>query len=467
MIPKSKTGFVPHLLNILVIISVSFALTSSLVCLFFCQNNDLSAYWVLPLIYAVGTLFISYKNPYNSGMSYNILHITMFVRYVLTILITVVSSEYHGIVLFKNNYNATLFLMLYEMIVVFIIMKAYSTHNKVLDNVPMDLSVDRNRIIAPVFVRFEIIITLSAIIFYPAARNTLFNFLFTEGVESVERLNGFMFVFFKIGISIIYALIIQILIRKSKRGKLAFLISCLISVLYISCNWTGNGNISRWGLVTSALVSYMVLSKVFPLYKRALTMIGGISFAIILLFSSIIKLFIHHGATGSEALIEIFSASYLNEYFQGVYPVANGITAMKECASKINLTTFLDDTISAYPFVNKLFFENGNLTETMYLNILGLNDKILPTISQGYAYFGYIGAPIFSGIFTYIALRCDTALKKTGSIYYTIAYTEIGAFCALFMAINVFIIQRTTMYFVLLLIVLILDKCICLKGSKI
>ena len=77
----------------------------------------------------------------------------------------------------------------------------------------------------------------------------------------------------------------------------------------------------------------------------------------------------------SQYLAEIFSATYMNEYFQGIYPISNGLRAMDYSNAKINFVTFLDDTISAYPLLNHLFYENGNLTQTFYQEFLNFNGE--------------------------------------------------------------------------------------------
>ena len=305
-------------------------------------------------------------------------------------------------------------------------------------------------------------VTIVASLVFPAARNSLFNFSFSaianQRVTQSEELSGIIFVFFKIGICVIYSLIIRFIVERLNKKTFGFILSIIVSILYISSSWTGNGGISRWGLLTSGLASFVVLIKEYPTKKKTLSITWGVAFLIIILVSSITKLFIHHGVTGSDALIEIFSEQYINSYFQGIYLVSAGKAAMDFSVDKIGLVTFLDDTISAYPLINHLFYQSGNCTELYFCNYIFRNDQILPTVAQGYAYFGIICSPFFSIILTMIAFRCDAALRRTKNIYETVALAQIVTWTSLFMAVNVYIIQRTTMYYVILMLILWIDK---------
>ncbi len=439
------------------------AFVAALICFTGCRNEALSAFWILPFAFCILSMITSYTDERLNGLSYNIIKVLMFLRYVLMTAATVTTQYYDGLTLSIESYSTTLYLMLYEMFVVFCVI-AYraNKHSNVNIGVAID---DQNTYgaLLNLFCIFVVGVTLVVVMMYASARNMLFNFSFTAAedkrVDATESFIGPAFVFFKIGINVIYALgMIAISKFDKSRGNLSFIIAIIFSVIFISCNWTSGNNVSRWGLVTSMFVCYIVLSKVFPEKKSVLTKVGGFIFLYIILISSITKVMIHHAESTDEAVNDIFNIGYFNEYFQGINPVANGLKVMQARAEDINIITFLDDTISAYPWLNRLFYEAGNITETMYLNYLGTNDKILPTICQGYAHFGYLGAPIFSGFFTYIALRCDESIKKSNSIVSIVALTQIGVWCALFMAVNVFIIQRTTMYFVLLWLVTKVDK---------
>lgn len=459
-----KTNHENKQFNVLAYITVPLAIVVSIVCMFSTINTELSFFWLLPFIYAIGVMVLSYKNKNNNGIAYNIIHVTMFIRYVISVLLTVITTYYEGRVMGNNSYSITIVLMIYEMIVVFIVMKIYSTSRQRIENQPLLLDGTENRMITKLFIVFLVALTVVSIVRYPVVRNTLLNFTFTKPVPEPESLSSFVFVFFTIGVNVAYGLLIKIVAKLTHKNFITFIFLCILSIFFISSNWTGSGNINRWGLVTSAMVSYMVIVKNYPKYRNILIVIGGTAFIAVILMSSISKLYIHHGATGIYAVAEIFSAPYFNEYFQGIYPVANGLSAMQINISRINFITFLDDTISAYPWLNKLFYEYGNLTQTFYHSSLGSSDKILPTITQGYAHFGYVGAPIFSGLLTNIALRCDTSAKKTNNIYKTIAFTQIGVWCALFMAVNIYIIQRTTMYSVLLLILINIGNRVYIGG---
>lgn len=457
----------PFNIYLSVLTPISFAV--SVICLFFGINEELRHFWTLPLAYTILNLVFSKNNERLSGLGYHIINIVMFLRFVVLTPMGMFTEYYDGLALSVDSYTPTLLLMIYDMVAVFAVMAWYGKRSLIYK--PRCLSIPEGKKFGPIARMFFIFVagvTFLAILQYPQIRKTLLNFSFivnTDDEALNETLSGPVFVFFKIGINVIYALVMAWIVKHSeKRGKFALLICSIISVAFISSNWSGGGGISRWGLVTSSAVSYILLVKEFPDKKRMIITVGGVAFVMLILAASVAKLMIAHFDSSEAALGELFSVSYFNEYFQGAYPVANGLRAMEAYSDRINFITFLDDTISAYPWLNKLFYQRYNLTETMYLMFLGMEDKILPTICQGYAHFGYFLAPMFSVFLTYIALRCDTAVKHTDNIVRLVALTQIGVWCALFMAVNVFIVQRTTMYFVLLLIVLAVDRKI--TGGK-
>lgn len=457
--------------NILAYITVPLALLVGMYCIFGKLEYGATLISLLPFCYALAVLWLSYRNNNINGLAYNIIHIVMFIRYVFMTFVTVNEQRYlASSVVSHNCFHQALFLMIYEMIVVFIVMKTYSANNIVEDFSTYDNSRSQHGTIMRFFILMCCGIFFLAVAIYPKARSQLFNFSSSiiNSSTDAETLNGFFFVFFTIGISILYGVIINWIQRAKLPRRFKFILASLVSVAYISCSWSSGGTgVSRWGIVGYSLVSYCVLIKAFPERKNTLFIIGGSGFITIILVSSIIKLFLHHGATSSEALIEIFSVEYINEYFQGISQVEKGIAAMQAYKSSISLITFLDDTLSSYPLINHLFYQQGNSTAQFYLAYLMRGDKIIPTIAQGYAYFTIVGAPIFSGMLTYLSLKCDRMIKRSKDVFGTIVFSGIAIFCALFMAINVSIIHRLTMYFVITLLVLWIDKHVKIKRSVI
>lgn len=448
--------------NIYTWIVAPISIALSIYSFFYCANEKYIVFAFLPLLYGVLLLVFFHFNNRN-GLAFNIISIVMFLRYVITVAMTLLSAQYGGFSLRADNYGKVFGLMVYEMLIVFLVMFFYNTRNKAVEYASLDCIRKKGNIIRYSFFAVFFLVMLFAVLFYPSARNVMFNFSFAAASEkrvtSDRGMTGFIFVFFKIGLNVTYGLIMTAILKLVKHKNMFLLIFCLvISAIFISCNWTGGGSISRWGLVTSTLVSLIVLTKSFPKYKKSIFIIVGVTLGVIILLSSVIKVIEHHAHDTESALNDIFTGSYFSEYFQGFVPVSNALKVIDKAKDQISFTTFLDDVCSAYPWINKLFYEPGNLTETIYLNAIHMNDKIIATIVQGYAHFGVIGAPIFSGLLTYIALKCDDIMRKTDDIFIAIPISQIAVWCSLFMAVNVYIIQRTTMYFVLLLLVLWLDK---------
>lgn len=423
------------------------------VCFFKCENSTFRLFSLLPFLFGIVSFPITTSTISNT-ISYNIINFVMFLRYTCTVLF----YSLRGTVNIKASIkNETFFLMLYEMLVVCAILTILGTKRR---NVAK-LSNNNFKFEKVDYILMAAIgvITLGIIIMYPSVRATIFNFSIssktTMASQDSEALSGPLFVCFKMGISILYGFLLLLFLPKAKKkNKISLIIVIIISVLYIASNWSSGESISRWGLITSLAVVYVILIKNYPNRKRLFTICGCAIFAIIIISTSITKIFLHHGSFGTKAISEIFSGGYFNDYFQGPVSVANGIAAMKENKGNINFVTFLDDTISAYPWINRIFYQPNNLTEYYFGTYLGHTDKILPTITQGFAYFGFLGSPAFSALFTCLAIICEKKARITKNVFLTIAYTQIMIWFSLFMAVNVFIIQRTTMYFVLMIFIL-------------
>lgn len=457
----------PFKFNIYMWILAPLSVVVSVFAAVLCKNEDMENFWVLPFAYGILLFLLSFFYQRLNSPAFTIINIIMFIRYVFTIFITMLADVYYGLTIHPTNFNKALYLMLYEMFAVFIVQFFFARY-RFKGRSDEDNYAEVHGTVAVVFF-ITIFVTALAIVIYPQARQSLLNFSFSKAFtyEVSELMNGFVFVFFKIGINIIYALLILLLTKKIRNHKiLSFILCSILTIVFISCNWTTGNTISRWGLLTSSFVGYVVLTRSFPKYKNAILSIGGVGFILILIISSVTKQMIHDTQTFSEAISNIFSAEYFNEYFQGAYPVSNGLTSMDSFASRINFVTFLDDTISSYPWINRIFYEAGNTTEEFYLSYIGMRDKILPTIVQGYAHFGIVGSPIFSMLFTALAYISHFKVRATQNIFYTVAVTQIEVWCALFMAVNAYIIQRTTVYFVLLLLILILDQKIKWRVVK-
>ncbi len=448
--------------NIYTWIVAPLCLILSLYCLLNSQHENYTYFALLPMIHALFIwVFFHFNN--RNGLAFNTINIVMFLRYCVSIVLTLTTPHYDGLSLRANNFSEVFILMAYEMLVVYLVMFIYNARNSSVEYEPLDYTHRKGSIFRTAFFVIFIIVMIYAILFYPSARNVMFNFTFSsardKAISSDATITGPAFVFFKIGLNVTYGLIMTAIIRRIKKRTVMHLLLCFaISAVFVSCNWTSGGGVSRWGLVTSVLVSLIVLAKSFPEYRRPIFVVSAIALGVIILSSSITKVILHHASDTQDALDDIFSAAYFNEYFQGFIPVSNSLSVVEAAKDRINFITFLDDVCSAYPWVNKLFYEPGNLTETIYLTAINMNDKIIPTITQGYAHFGPVLAPLFSGLLTYIALKCDDVMRKTNDIFVAIPVSQIAVWASMFMAVNVYIIQRTTMYFVLLLLVIWFDK---------
>lgn len=122
-------------------------------------------------------------------------------------------------------------------------------------------------------------------------------------------------------------------------------------------------------------------------------------------------------------------SNVISSYFGGIQNVAASMTAYFN-VDDLNFSIVSADIIRAIPYIGNLFDEilpytSGKLFN-LYIGGGESSGQIIPAISQGFIYFGFVFAPAIPSIFIYLALKFeqkailsnDIVLKNT---YYTAA----------------------------------------------
>src|SRR5690606_6201622 len=97
---------------------------------------------------------------------------------------------------------------------------------------------------------------------------------------------------------------------------------------------------------------------------------------------------------------------------------------------------------------NFMNLDEGNTTSYLYNFFINGVDpagnvsitQIIPLISQGYAYFGFIGAPIFSVIICLAIIGLDNLISKVKSLDLLFVYVFLVSRLSLFLGLNITII---------------------------
>lgn len=192
---------------------------------------------------------------------------------------------------------------------------------------------------------------------------------------------------------LIYYLIIFLWnLSKGKDESIYIILSAI--VIGISCMITTE---DKAATIFSAISIILLMLKLYPKKARNIVFfLGGLLFTFILIGFFIIPMNKPNGS--------MIVAYKLNAYFSGTINVAGGF--LMDTSNR--LTTFFGDILRSIPLINH-YFTNLPMSYIEFNRALGYdikyNSQIIPIISQGYYYFGIIGAILYPITLICIAKR--------------------------------------------------------------
>lgn len=211
--------------------------------------------------------------------------------------------------------------------------------------------------------------------------------------------------------------IVVFLWRKS-RGKNQ-LIYILIStgVLTLSCIITTE---DKAVTVFCALAVLLLMMRLYPAYIKTIIWFSTIFFMLFILGIFIILPMINSGS------LDIL-AYKLNAYFAGTVNVAGGLLMKRNNL----LYSFMGDILRSIPMINH-FFKNLPMSYLEYNSAIGYdtiyNSQIIPIISQGYYYFGYLGAIVYPILLIRFAKRKFNKMMSSNGSYEFFVYSMLFLF---------------------------------------
>ena len=439
--------------NFVIIISIIASL--SICFLSLRVKDDYRLVFLLPCIYTI-MLLISKNNKIIIGnIGIFIINLVMFIRYIiypLSLILTLNSDSDIGISKFIDT---SIYLMIYECIAIFITLNWWGKQRLCKANLNIS---SKFRFYTKV--DFAILISLGifvvAILFNP---NLLRRYLFVENIISNDKINGILDVFFNGGIDIVYIFILYYIFKTYNKSASYFglILSLLISIIIVLGEINVQiGSISRWSFLIYSLTIIIMLSKLYNHYSKLI-----LRMSIPMILISIILLTFKK--FGGDLSIQLFfnsylSTKYLDDYFMGIDNVCNGIAMTQLYAHRITFYTMLTDIFSAVPIASHFFDALKNSTNVFYHDFTNRTDNIIPTIVQSYSYFGFIGSPFFSIIFTVLTIELTRKINESKDVIMFFVLTLILIWFSLFMAININIILQGTWYKLIFLLLIILNN---------
>lgn len=212
--------------------------------------------------------------------------------------------------------------------------------------------------------------------------------------------------------------------RISKGKHQFFSITISMIVIFLLCIFTTE---DKAATIYIAVASILLLSKLYKKYTK-LIITGSLCAGVIF----ILLVFIILPLSGS---FNVNSLSYrINAYFSGTINVAAGFIMENDNKA----LTFLGDIFRSIPMINT-FFKNMPMSSIVFNKSLGVdpiyNSEIIPMITQGYYYFGFIGSIVYPLlVISFIKFSFKKLFVKQDSYEYFIRLTIIIiSFCGLFL----------------------------------
>lgn len=389
--------------------------------------------WILPLLYTI-LLFLARQNKRiafgSPGMM--ALNITIFCRYVLSILACYLNGELSNYTRSYTYVTEAVLLMSYELIVVFIVIEVFSRKRELIG-----VQIKR-QIIRPISAGTPLLVLFTLILFYIAGnylhlsqglaafKGGTYSDLYdiessinqgTHFVEIVwETLLVWIYVYITIGRKREY--------DKSRNSIHVYF--CIVFTLFILLIlFIGQTAINRWYVLLTASASLALLIKLFPKEKKSILFIIMIPAGLVFILATLIKNagYVAGSTTLSESLIKLFNPSEMDSYFCG--PVGLG-NAIEVCQKNVaGFSNIFNDVLSSMPFIGRMF-PTKETTVYIYLSHIGRGDLIIPLVGQSAIYFGYVFAPVLSAISVIIVIYFDSLYKKSFSyLTYIFAFISI------------------------------------------
>lgn len=379
-----------------------------------------SIFFALPnLILSIFTFYNLKKLSESISLVLVIIYIQLIVKLILIPIL--MPNE----IVFKNKLDVGL-LIAYELIVIIFIIKFFLNRRKTMFYTETSIAFTQfNSIIIILFLLlalysyFNLEILIQNISFLGSKSTYL---LLQNYEDDNQGYAGIIFTIFRylftiISISYIYTC------RLSENKKLYLI---LILILFFSLFIIKS---SRFSIIYYLLSSTYLLYMIFPKKQKLIAYNTFISIFLIILLSTIFKLYYIQSRNSIDIEFNIVSYEMLNSYFSGPSNVDNGLTALKN-ANIDKLKLISSDIIKNVPGLSHLSYENMNTTRifnnVLYKLYYSSEDQIPPLIIFGYAHSSKILSPIYIALFLFLAFYFEELAHRSISIVHKYLFILIS-----------------------------------------
>lgn len=413
-----------------VFINLNISIISLITFFYVLINNQIEKYeymFLLPLIFLISFNLVLKKFLFENISFFRITFVTvLFLRYSILPLIITMANYDHIVAAYYPTIaqcNLAIFLMTYELIAYSAFIKIYNLikKNKALND---DFDFSYNNPIFNIFIVFSMILLFVT----PSVLN-YFNFISVNSSVHTIEFSNIQEITILCVVCAKGLLFLQILNYLSKKYKISnnnvyFYLGVLAAAIN-SCIYYGA---NRSTFIFLAIASFAAFFAFFKKgIKKIIIIISIIVITIIPIITSYRNYYDYYEKfTGLEKEL-ISKQGLINEYFGGINNVAIGIETANLFSNKRNLVNLLYDFLRPVVGINiimkKINMDYSNLYFNRCYHRSDLVSVIFPTISQGYFYFGFIGAPILGIIMIWIALKLERYCKDFKNPFYIYFFT--------------------------------------------
>lgn len=446
--------------NTINIVIIIIGIIIAIVTYFKSQNieENYKLLFLIPTVYTFMFVISNNNKKIFSNIGILLLNIVMFIRFLLYPLIFVSTFKYGTYIGINQFVSTSIYLMIYECIAVFLFMNWWGGSRLAKRQINNQSKLEFQT-------KFDLIVVITLVLFIASSLlypSLITNYSFSKEIDieiESQNISGFLSVFFKIGIYMTFIFILILIYKtiNNSTKSIALLLSVIVSMfLIVSESIRTSGNVSRWGFL---IFSISILLIITNLYKKHSKWIWRFSIPAILI--SIVALTVikfGDDFTFKFFMIKYFSTLTLDYYFMGIENISYGLATSHAFDFKISFNTMFTDMFSAVPLVSTFFDPANNSTPVMYHDFMNRTDTIIPTVAQSYAYFGLIGAPFMSLLFTFLTIETNRMLNKSKDVMMNFVLAQLTIVFALFMAINTNIIFESTWYRLIFIVLIILNN---------
>lgn len=440
----------------LYMISIFFIslITAILICFLPSLPSAYSVIALLPIAYSIlmliSTKFHILARRY---LGIKIVYAVMFLRYVIMPLLMALSGSTVtvGRVPSDRYILPSVMIMIWELVASVFTIVIVGNHILLKENKKPKIYLNDKGKSNLVYVILIIICILLIIVHPTLIENFQFFNVTEEGTKSISFIKGLDIRLLLILKVIIYSLLISKFsdLYKEKKSYTYYYLALLTSILYIGMIRGDN----RTNIVVDIICVVTVMWHSFP-HDRKKSIVMITSMGLILVLS--VSLYRSFAVTswrpqGNEIEFNLsFFSNFFQSYISGPSNVAFAIETADIFNNVINFKTFLNDFFAWTGYLGNYLgiSSSDNLTSYLFnIDIYSLSawggygDQIIPMSGQGYIYFGYLGAPIFSVIICIWIVYLDKVRTKARSLDKLIIDTYLVSRLALFMGLNITIMM--------------------------